>query len=454
MNYRKILITAGLALLYLHAKAQETNSFTLQEAIAYALSNQVSIKNSEIDLLSAKAKVGETRGLGLPQVDAQFQVLHNIEIQKVILENDPSNPAFFNPNIPAGAVLAFPFQLRNNGGATLNINQLIFDGSYLVGLRAASTYKLLAEKQLSQTKTQVAEQVSKAYYGVLVNRERAKLLELNVARVDSFFRNSRELYLNGFAEKIDVDRLEVQLNNIKVEKQKIDALVSLSENLLKFQMGYPMQQQIITKDDLASINLQEITVPSEAVNYNSRIEYSILQTQRDLARLDLQNNRAAYLPKLYGFGTTGYNPGASKFDDLFNFSDRWFNYSFVGVQLRMNLLTGLSQSYRAQQARLTLQKTEQSFKLLENSIDIELQQAKINLETSLETLKSQKRNLALAEDVARVTKLKYEEGVGSSLEVTDAENAFRQAQINYYASVYDALIAEIDYKKATGTLLK
>lgn len=456
MNIFKPLVYGTLCLFYLGqwslAEAQ-SEAYSLDQALQYALSNSVLIKNSELDFLSAKAKVSEIRGLGLPQIDAQLQVIHNIEIQNVILENDPANPAFFNPNAPAGAVIKFPFQLRNNGTATLNANQLLFDGSYLVGLKAASTYKLLAEKQLNQSREQVIEAVSKAYYGVLVNRERARLMALSLDRVDSFFLNTKTLYENGLAEKIDADRLAVQLNNLKVEKSKIDALVELSVNLLKFQMGYPFEQGIELLDNLEDINKTRWDTQSDpSITFTNRIEYSILQTQRDLAKLDMQNNQAAYLPKLYAFATYGYNPGASKFGDLLDFNDRWVNYSFVGFQMRMNLFTGLSQNYKVQQAKLSLRKAEQSFKLLENSITIESDQARINYTTAIASLDAQQQNVDLAAEVARVTKLKYAEGVGSSLEVTNAENELQQSQINYLSSIYEALIAEIDYKKSRGLL--
>lgn len=445
-----LLFTSSLFLTFLGFHARGQSSFTLKEAIEYAMSNSVLVKNSKIDVEEARAKVGETRGLGLPQIDAQFQVIHNIEIQRVILENDPG--PFFNPTLAQGAVVAFPFQLRNNGAATLNANQLLFDGSYLVGLKAANTYKQLSEKQLRQTREQVFENVQKAYYTALISKERAQLIRLNVARVDSFFRNTKALYDAGLAEKLDVDRLEVQLNNLLVEQDRFEALVMLSLNLLKFQMNYPLEQELILAEKLEEMQFNTSGLDDQVITYSSRIDYAILQTQRDLARLDMQNRQAAYLPKLYAFATYGFNPGASRLTNLFEFDTRWIDYSFVGVQLRMNLFTGFTQKYRVQQARLAVQKAEQSFKLLESSILVETEQARINMRTAVKTLESQKRNVSLAEEVARVTKVKYKEGVGSSLEVTDAENALRQAQVNYFAAIYDALVADVDLKKAKGLL--
>jgi outer membrane protein TolC len=448
--FKTLLFGSILSFVVPHANVLGQSTFTLKEAIGYALSNSVLVKNSQLDVEEARAKVGETRGLGLPQVDAQFQVIHNIEIQRVILENDPG--PFFNPTLAQGAVVAFPFQLRNNGAATLNANQLLFDGSYLVGLKAANSYKQLSERQLKQTREQVFESVTKAYYTALITKERADLVALNVARVDSFFRNTTALYSVGLAEKLDVDRLEVQMNNLMVERDRAVALVRLTLNLLKFQMNYPLDQDIVLSDKLVDMQYGTASLDDKAITYSGRIDYSILQTQRSLAQLELQNKQAAYLPKLYAFATYGYNPGASRLANLFEFDTRWIDYSFVGVQLKMNLFTGFSQKYRVQQARLAVRKAEQSFKLLESSIQVETEQARINMRTAINALEAQKKNLSLAEEVARVTKVKYTEGVGSSLEVTDAENALRQAQINYYAGVYDALIADIDFKKAKGLL--
>jgi outer membrane protein TolC len=430
-------------------------SFSLAQAVEFALKNNVEVKNMQIDAASANARVGEIRAIGLPQISAQAQIVHNIEIQKVILENGAG--PFGNPDIPVGAVLAFPFQLKNLGGVTLNANQLLFDGSYFIGLKAAKTYKELAQKGITQSKTEVTAAVTKAYYSVLVNSDRLELLNINFGRLDTLLRETKAMYDNGFVEKIDLDRLEVQLNNLNTERQKVIRLAELSEYLLKFQMGVPINERIVLTDGLPRNTTEDFVLPAKVAddfNYNQRVEYSLLQTQKELAALNVRNSRVGYMPQLLAFGTFGYNPAASQFSKLFDFKERWFQYSLVGVQLNVPIFDGLQKYYKVQQSKLTLQKTEQSEGLLKNSIDLEIRQAAVTLTNALESLKSQQRNMELAQEIERVTRIKYQQGVGSNIEVINAVSSYREAQTNYYTALYDAVIARIDYRKATGILVQ
>lgn len=432
------------------APAQQ--NFSLKEAIAYALINNVNVKNAQSDTKIANARVGEIRAIGLPQVNAAASFNRWIEPQQSILENG-SNPFANDSTRPIGAVVNFSFLLPYSGDASITASQLIFDGSYFIGLKAASTYKELAQSTLTQSRIGVAEAVTKAYYGVLVNRERLELLNTNINRLDTLFTETRAMYENGFVEKIDVDRIEVQRNNLATEQQKVIRLVDLSLYLLKFQMGLRMNDTVILSDSLSDTNFENMVLATgNNFNYNQRVEYSTLQTQKQLAYLDIRNNRMGYYPQLLAVGTFGYNTAASKFRRLTEFSERWFNYSFIGLQLKVPIFDGLSKHYKIQQARLAYEKTEQSTSLLQNSIDLEIKQATVTLTNSLESLKSQRRNLELAQEVVRVTRIKYQQGVGSNIEVINAEADFKEAQTNYYAALYDAYIAKVDLDKATGQL--
>jgi outer membrane protein TolC len=453
-----VIFIWALLLFSTGAIAQDAASrgYSLQQAVDFALANNVNVKNAQVDVKSANARVGEVRAIGLPQVSGQAQLIHNIEIQNVILEVG-AGPSFggdpTGPQPPVGTPYSFPFQLKNNGGVSLNANQLIFDGSYFVGLKAASTYKDLARKNLNQSKIQTVEAVTKAYYGVLVNRERLELLDLNVKYLDTLVRETKAMYDNGFVEKIDVDRLEVQLNNLDYQQQQVDRLQELSLNLLKFQMGLDMKQNIQLTDSLYFEGIENFTVdPVTDFEYSQRNEYSLLQTQKELAYLDIRNNRSQYLPQLAAFGTFGYNPAATKLSNITQ-RERWIDYSFVGLQLNVPIFDGLSKHYKIQQAKLAYEKTDQNMSLLQNSIDLEIRQATITLTNNLDALKSQKRNLDLAAEIVRVTRIKYQQGVGSNIEVNNAITAYKEAETNYYSALYDALIAKVDLDKATGKLL-
>ncbi|MBC7921525.1 MAG: TolC family protein [Ferruginibacter sp.] len=427
-------------------------SYSLRQALDYALANNLAIKNAQTDITSAAARVGEIRSTGLPQINVDASLTHNLQIQKVILETGTGSP-FGDPNTPPGSVLAFPFQLKNNGLIAASASQILFDGSYFVGLKAAKTYQELSRKAVIQSKIDVAESVTKAYYSVLVNEERLNLLSANVNRLDSLLRETRAQFQNGFVEKIDADRIEVQFNNVKVDQQRTGRLVELSKYLLQFQMGLPVKDSIALTDRLDQPGIENLVVPEEPFQYSQRVDYSTLQTQRELGLLDIRNGRAGYLPRLTASATYGYNPAATEFRNLTQFDQRWFSYSFVGLNLHIPIFDGFQKRYKIQQSRLTSQKTDQSLVLLANNIDLQIQQARITLTNGVDALKTQRRNLELAREVVRVTKIKYQQGVGSNIEVVNAETDYKEAQNNYYAALYDTLVAKVDLDKATGKLI-
>lgn len=466
--YKVFVLLIGLAAAQ---SVQAQTTFTLQQCIDYALKNAVDAQNAVIDERIAAARVKETVGLGLPQISGSVSLQHNQQLQRFFgtYNDSPDGFSFFPSGIPGaqnGDVLAAQnfFQLKSSGNAGVNINQLLFNGSYLVGLQAANAYKELSFKNTAQTNEQIVQNVSKAYYAVLINKERLGLFNSNIARVDSLLRNTKALYQNGFAEKIDADRIQVTYNNILVERDKFVNLNELSLVLLKFQMGYPIDQPLAV-----SGNIQELEVPvatnfGNEDDYKLRPDYQVLEANRRLQQLNIKNKYAEGVPSLSAFANLGYATQSNNVSGLFKTNsnvedlgavgpDKWYGYSLFGVTLNVPIFSGLQRTYKVQQEKLTMQKIENGFIKIKHAIDLETRQASINYENALKTLSSQKENMELANSIARVTKIKYEQGVGSNLEVVDAEDALKQSQNNYYNALYDAMVARVDLDKAYGKLL-
>ena len=421
-------------------------SYTLREAVDYAVKNHVAIKNAQIDILNAEARVREIKGIGLPQVTGGFNYGNNLIIQKVFI---PAKT--FDPKAPEGEVIAAEFGVANSGNAGINVSQLVFDGSYLLGLKAADVYVDLPKKILIQTKQQAAESVMKAYYGILVNEERIKILNLNIGRLDSLLRDTRALNAQGFVEKIDVQRLEVQANNLRIEAKNVERLQELSYHLLKFQMGKKLTETIALTDKLHDVTLSELAPDSEQeLKYGNRIEYSILQTQSKLAELDLKNQKVGVLPRVIFTGGYSYSTGRPQFTDLI--TKPWFNAANIGLTVQVPIFDGFQRKNKVIQSQNNFQKVKQSFEILENSIDMQVKQGQITLKNAYETLNEQKANMDLAKEIVRVTKIKYKQGVGSNLEVINAEISLKEAQTNYFTTMYNALIAKVDLDKALGKL--
>ena len=446
-----IVLQFSFFVLPFFAKAQK--SFSARQAVQYALANNPFIKNAQIDIEIAKSKVSETFGLGLPQISGSAIVQHYPILQRFVLENTLNTP-FYTNTLPVDAPVAFNLQLANSFTGSIAATQLIFNGSYLVGLKASKTYQELSVKQIKQVKISLSEQVLKSYYAILVNQEKTKLLDLNLARLDSTYKETKALFKSGFIEKIDIDRIEVSLNNLKAEKQKTERQLQLASNVLKLQLGMPVNEPIELTSKLDEIKPETILPANSTIDYNQRIEYSVLQTQKALAGLQMKNINSEYLPSLVGLATLGVNSASSKLQNLGNFTERnrYAPFGFIGLSLNVPVFDGFQRKYKYQQAKYNLEKLNNGIKQQENSIDLELSQANINLANAQTNLEIQKRNLDLAQEVVRVSKVKYKQGVGSNLEVTNAESSLKESQNNYYTALYDFIIAKVDLDKAQGLL--
>jgi len=443
----KIIASFAFCIVALNAVAQEQNqiAFSLEEAIDYALKNNTNIINKEYEKEIAETQVGETLSQGLPQVNASANLNYNFEPQKSLLDLST-----FDPSVPEGTEQPVSFQQKYDGNISVSLSQLIFDGSFFVGLEASRTFKELSTKEHIKTQIDVTEAVSKAYYNVLVTRERLQLLEVNLSRIDTLLDETQIMYENGFAEKIDVNRLKVQYNNLNVQVKNTRQLLEVSEDMLLFQMGMPVNNTIELTDKLEEVTFEP--VDDAAFNYSQRIEYSQLQTNLALTNLDMKNNKVKYMPTLYANANYGYNTQTGESSQWFK-SDRWLNYGLIGATLSVPIFDGFLKSNKIQKNKLQIKQIERSFDQLENSIDLEIRQAKVNMDNSIEDMAAQKENMELAEEIYSVTKIKYQEGVGSNLEVVEADADYKEAQTNYYNALFNALIAKVELEKAYGKLL-
>lgn len=423
--------------------------YSLQEAIQYGVTHNINVKNSQTDAQSAESRIGEIRAVGLPQVTGSVSIMDNLIIQRAFL------PAAFFGGGADEPPRAVQFGVKYSGNAGVQLSQILFNAQWLLGLKAAQAYRELAFKNITQSKIQVAESVSKAYYSVLIAEERAKILDLNIQRLDSLTREMGAMNEKGFVEKIDVNRLEVSLNNLKTERTKVQNLVDLSYFMLKFQMGMKLDEQIqlsdrITEGDVERIALEVKSDDGSSFSYDQRVDYSILKSNLKLVEMDVENNKRGYYPTVAAFAGYGYNTGRNKFSDIFG--SPWFNNANIGLSIQVPIFDGFAKKYKIQQTRFTVDKVKQSLGLVEQSIDLQVRSANITIVNGLETLKTQKRNLELAQEVVRVSKIKYQSGTGSNIEVINAESALKEAQTNYFASLYDLLLAKVDLDKAKGKL--
>ena len=443
---KKFLILLLISLLARAVQAQSEFSFSLSQSIEYALKNQKDVLNAQLETNISDYKVKEIVGLGLPQISGNVDFKDFIEIPTTLIPSQIVDTA--------GAPSTFypvKFGTRYQATAGISATQLLFDPSYLLGVKATKTYREISQKSYTRTRIETAVAVTKAYYYLLVLQISKPVMDANVVRIKKLRDDTKAMYENGFVEKIDLDRLEVIYNNIQTEKEKYDRRIEMANSILKFQMGMSTANALVLTDSLNTEQIKSLSVATENFDVNKRVEYSLLKSQQVLGDYNVKRYKQAGIPKLYLFGslsTSGYR-------DEFNYLDpneRWYPTGIVGATLNFPLFDGFSRHARVKQTEFELQKIDNEVKSFENSATVEIQNSRNDLLNAISALTNQEKNLQLATDVSRTSKIKYDQGVGSNLEILDAETSLKEAQAHYYNALFEALIAKVNLDKALGNI--
>ena len=428
------------------AFAQESiQTFSMKAAIQYALTHSPSLQNTYLDYQIARQKIAEVRSAGLPQINSTTTLRYFVEIPTSLVPGE-----FFGA--PRGTFIPIRFGVPYNLEIGVTGTQLLFDGTYFVGLSAARAVKELTYRAYQRSRTETITAVSKAYLTVLITQERLRLLKENLDQLQTTLRQTKGLYEAGFAEKLDYQRLEVAYNNLQTEYNKAAELTALAYLTLKLQMGYPLDQPIALTDTLPELPL---LLPDSLSLQNfdpaQRLEYQILLAQRRALELNLRRYQVAYLPSLVFISSLATQAQRNEFD-FFDTKKRWFPIAFIGFQLQVPLFDGLRKASQVSQARLELLKNQNDLYQLRQALTLEAQNARIQLLNALQNLTIQKRNLELAQTVLETTQKKVEAGLASTVESVQAQNAYQQAQLGYTTALLEAYSAYIDWQKALGLL--
>lgn len=457
------LAAIGLAFSSQSLQAQEVNNFTVQQAVDYALKNAVEVKNSLIDLQIQKQTNREITAAAFPQLSGTLSTNYfpNVAVQSFpnfiaaatygVLEKegvkDGNGNAILSPS-DFGIVQA-QFGTNYNASGGIDFSQLLFDGQVFVGLQARDASLDFARKQTAVTEELIKVNVQKIYYQLVVGRQQATSIDANIGRFEKLLNDTKKIYDNGFAEKLDVDKVNVQLNNLLTEKIKVENQLRAGNASLKFLMNMPQKDMLVLTDSLTEDMVKE-NVLDQAFSYTDRKEYQLLEVGKKLGEYNIKRYKLSYLPTVALYGNYYKNAQRNKFD--FFGGGPWFTSSLVGLKISVPIFDGFAKEARISKARLQLAQTNNKLQQLQFSIDNDVEQAKLKLTSSLLTIDNQRSNMELAEKVYNTTKIKYEQGLGSNQEIYTAQTELKLAQNNYYGALYDAVIARIDFLKATGKL--
>jgi outer membrane protein TolC len=334
--------------------------------------------------------------------------------------------------------------------AGINLQKLLFDGQVFIGLQARKAAIDLARAGSEVTKEQIKTNIYKIYYQLVIGRQQLTTLDANITRAEKLLSDTREIFKNGFAEKLDVNKAEVTLTNLKTERIRMENQILAGTMGLKLLMGMPAKEELLLTDSLSDSDIRD-NVVQDSYSYEGRKEFQQIMIAKKLSEYDVRRYKLSKLPTVALSSSYSKNAQRNKFD-FFNFNEKWFTTALIGVHVSIPIFEGFAKDARIEQARLRLKQTENNMENLKLQIDNEVEVSRINMSSALVSIDFQKRNLQLAEEVYNQTKKKYEQGLGSNIEITNAQTELKTAQNNYYSSLYDAIVAKIDYLKATGKL--
>ncbi|MEL6924719.1 MAG: TolC family protein [Bacteroidota bacterium] len=435
------LIALFFCLIISNANAQETKSFTLDEAINYAMTNSTTVQNAMMNIEDADQQIVERRSIGLPQVSGQVNYQYFYKVPVVLL------PQAFAPNAPRED-REVSFQLRHNFNAGITLNSLIFDGSYLVGLRAAKLYREYVNQDLISKKQEVKTSVADAYLPSLIISESITMLDKNLANIENLLEETKALYKEGFVEQLDVDRLELSKANLVSQRENLTRQRQLAIDALKFTISYPIDQELTVADNINALLIEATDEDlTKAMSYYDRPEYKVAETGIRLNELNVEQFRAGYLPNVVGFisFTQGFQG-----DELNTDIGFWAPQGVVGATINIPIYDGGDKKAKIQRAKIQLATAKNQVRDLERLIDLQVANARGNYLNARDRVANQQKNLDLAEQIYETTQIKYKEGVGSSLEISNAEQSLYQSQQNYTQALYDLLVAKTELNKALG----
>ncbi len=442
---KKVTIRMAAALIFLSSNvmAQNLNQLTVNQTVEYGLKNAYQVKNALLAILIQKENNRDITSAAFPDIKATGSFNDYLDIPTSLLPGEifGGAPGTFIP-------VKFGTKYSANGG--LSLNQLLFDGQVFVGLQARKTSIDLRQKSAELTRENIKANILKIYYQLVVSKTQVNLLDANISRLLKLDHDTREIYKNGFAEKVDVDKLTVQIANLQTEKFKVQNNIANGYSGLKVLIGMPVKDSLILTDTLNEAQIKENILESTTYKYIDRKDYQLLDLTSKLNQYNIKRYKLSQIPTLSLNANYSKQAQRSEFD--FFMKKDWFTTSFIGLNLTIPIFRGFSTKAKIAQSKLEWQQTQNQLEGLKINIDNDVEVAKNNFTTATTTMDFQKKNMALAELVYEQTRKKYEIGTGSSTEINTAQVDLQTAQTNYISALYDAIIARVDLLKATGKL--
>ncbi|MCT4613909.1 MAG: TolC family protein [Marinifilaceae bacterium] len=451
---RKILHFSFVLLLFLtishtgySQEIVQKKKFSLTEAQDFALLNSYSAINQEYELKIAKKKVMETIADGLPQINFSGNYSKNLDLPFQMVPAQAFGVAGAGPDDK----VKIQFGSEFNSDATISVNQKIFDGAYIIGTMAARVFVDLTRNQKEKTAIDIKELVAQSYYNVLIAYKNFKTLEENLAVNQRQFEETKAYFKNGLREELDLDQIELMLSNTKSALADAKRSIHISKTVLKFVMGYDIDNEINLSEDLDSLISKEDSNSLDGFNPNMHIDYRMIETNIHAQKLLIKSNQAKYLPVISAFYNYGRGTATDE-SNVFKRSVPWYTNSVIGVKINLPIFTGFRNKSIIKQNKFKYESLISDKKSVEQNLKKELSISFSNLQTAKEKFENDKKGYDIAKRIYDKTRIKFNEGMSTSNELSENEKQYLNSHSNYLQSTLNLLNSEIAYKKALGIL--
>jgi outer membrane protein TolC len=444
MKKNLFLVTVFFASTAFAQEQKTIHAFSLADAVGYAQKNNLQVKNALLDIDIQIQTNKEIASAALPSLNSSLGGTDFLTIPTSLLPGQIFGGA-------AGTFIPVQFGTKFNANYGANFNQILFDGQVFIALQARATSLDWKRKNAALTEENIKANIYKIYYQLSASKTQLNILDANIERLQKLANDAAVMYKNGFAEKLDVDKVNVQLNNLETEKLKANNSVTIGFMGLKMLMGMPVKDSLVLTDVINENNLSADILYEDNFEYGIRKDFQYLTTIKKLSEYNIKRYQLSFLPTITMNGAYTKNAQRTKFD-FFDKKGSWFETALIGLNVNFPLFNGGARVAKVNKAKLELQQVVNQMSALKNNIDNELSQAKLNYMSSVATVNFQKKNMQLAENVYSQTKKKFEAGAGSNTEISAAQADLVAAQNNFMNALYTALISKVDLLKASGKL--
>lgn len=429
----KLFIVVFFAFSLIGIAQENASSFTLQEAIDFALENNRTAKNAARDIKAAEKQKWETTSTGLPQIEASIDYNNFLKQQIALIPAE-----FFGGN--TGEFAEIIFGTKQTMTATATVKQLLFDGSYLVGLQSAKVFLEISKNAKEKTDLEVRKAVINAYGNVLLAEESLKILEKNKDVLQKNLNETTKIYENGLEEEESVEQLQITLSGIESSLKNTARLKVLAYQMLNITLGLDLNTNLTLLDDLESLTAENISLDllESGTPIENTIDYKIAFNDKTAKELLVKLEKSKALPNLNAFLNGSYLGNSEEFT-FTNRSQKWFGSSLLGISLDIPIFSSLGRSAATQRAKINLEKAKDELTEVEQQLKLQIASAKSDYQFAIEDYENKKLNLNLAERIEKKNQIKFFEGISSSFELRQAQTQLYSAQQEFLRSMLDVI---------------